>query len=143
MSIKLIVKFSDVLVRPAYLPTPGTQTGHWLQSIDGSAYATAPGNRCGITGGWTVVGADDINEDLVDQGFSQIVGSALVDGQALWIHEATPATVSFSTFGVMKGISPVKTVIYKDKAWSFLKKVEKVTPKVEQVQLSLLEVDHV
>lgn len=143
MSIKLVVKFSDTMVLPAYLPTPGTQSGTWLQSIDGNAYATAPGNRCGITGGWTVVGADDINEDLIDQGFSQIVGSALVDGQALWIHKATPATVSFSKFGVLKGITPVRTVIYQNNHWSLLKEVEKATTKVAQVQLSLLEVPNV
>jgi len=106
MSIKTIVRLSEHTARPAFLPLANT----WLMSLDGKTYMTAPGNGCGITGEWTMYslagGAVDPGsmDEMIGEGFTSMVGGALMDGKVLWIVDASKEDlVTVSTYGLMTG----------------------------------------
>lgn len=113
MSIATIVRLSEHTARPAFLPLAKT----WLMSVDGVSYMTAPGNGCGVMGDWTMCslagGTVDpgMMDDVLGEGFTAMVGGALMDSKVLWIVDASKEDlVTVSTYGLMSGRKPPVTL---------------------------------
>lgn len=115
IDLALVVRASEDLSAPCFVP--GAKKGTWYMSIDGKAYAWAPGTMSGLTGDWKVVGAGSLTRALVGQAFTSMVGTCLMDGKAIKVLPSVPGSVTIASFGILSGEGRPKTYYRVGNRW--------------------------
>lgn len=116
---ELVVALSEDTSRPVYIPKQEGE-GVWYMSIDGNAYAKAPGTLMGLTGDWDVISSGKdyhLTAGLVTEAFTGMVGTALMNGACLMVEGATKDSVTFSVFGALSRPSRPVTVYRENNQW--------------------------
>jgi len=104
VDLGLVVQASESLCAPCFVPGADGKKGTWYLSIDGTAFAYGFGTMAGLTGRFRVSGADFITHAIVTNGYSQLLGTALMNGKAIKVFPSAPGTVTVAAFGILSGV---------------------------------------